>query len=194
RIHAARPNTFCVFVSSRGEGTVLEGLRLRADQTPTAGVSVEWVAVPFGARPVIIRDCTISGCAFGIQVSGVDMTSHRAAPSRGVMVYGNQIHGADVGILVRGVINHCQIVANRVWDCSSCDIRLGDLFEGSGQILIANNTLMDPRRCLEIVEPPKDFREVEIRNNLVLASDAPDMAAIGTDQALAAVWRIDHNW
>jgi hypothetical protein len=164
-----------------------------SNQENTTGITVEEMLVPKDKEPVVIQNCTINCLNMGIQVLGVDLNSLRPVPVRGLLIRDNKIHGAAIGISLKGAVNDVHVVANRITNCSAQDIRLADLYEGSGGILIANNSLKDLHHCLEIVEPRPGVRDVDIRNNLILAAQGPDIRFVGKDRQVLSDWRIEHN-
>jgi hypothetical protein len=194
RLRAERPNTFCVGIGGVSPGVLLDGLECTSNQQHTIGITVEALVVPEGEMPVVIQNCTIDTSNIGIQVLGVELSSQRPLPTRGLLLQGNQIHDAAVGIALRGTVSDVHVVANRITNCSGADIRLADLYEGSAGLLIANNSLKDLRYCLEVIEPSVAVRAVEIRNNLILAEHVPDIRFVGKDRQALSGWRIDHNW
>jgi hypothetical protein len=197
RVRAVRPSNgpvgFCVGIGGVSPGVLLDGLECFSNQENTTGITVEEMLVPKDKDPVVIQNCTINCLNMGIQVLGIDLNSLRPVPVRGLLIRDNKIHGAAIGISLKGAVSDVHVVANRITNCSAQDIRLADLYEGSGGILIANNSLKDLHHCLEIVEPRPGVRDVDIRNNLILAAQGPDIRFVGKDRQVLSDWRIEHN-
>jgi serine/threonine protein kinase len=198
RLRAVRPSNrpvgFCVGIGGVSPGVLLDGLECISNQENTTGITVEEMLVPKDKEPVVIQNCTINCLNMGIQVLGVDLNSRRAVPVRGLVIRDNKIYGAAIGISLRGAVSDVHVVSNRITNCSGEDIRLADLLEGSRGILVANNTLKDLHNCLEIAEPSPRVRDVDIRNNLILAEQLPDIRFVGENRQALSEWRIENNW
>jgi serine/threonine protein kinase len=188
-----RPVGFCVGIGGVSPSVLLDGLECISNQENTTGITVEEMLVPKDKEPVVIRNCTINCLNMGIQVLGVDLSSQRPVPTRGLVIRDNKIYGAAIGISLKGAVSDVHVVANRITNCSGQDIRLADLYEGSGGILIANNSLKDLHHCLEIAEPRPRVRDVDIRNNLILAEQLPDIRFVGENRQALSDWRIENN-
>ena len=194
RIQTNRPGTFCMAVLGPCPGARLEELEFLCDQPVASGLALEGMAVPEGDDPVVIENCTASGCEVGIQVFGLDLNSKLALLCRGVIIRNNRIHAGIYGIWLAGQVKDVQVVGNRVWDCGTVAFRLTDLFDGSGHLLLANNTFKGTGHCLQIGDLGKNLGRVEIRNNLLLTEGSADVVFIGKDRGPLDGLLIDHNW
>src|SRR5262249_33152416 len=141
-----------------------------------------------------IQNCTISGFANGFEVLGLNLTTKAAILCRRMVIRNNRIEECNVGIWAVGRINEMFIVGNRVRDCFETSIRLNDLRDGSGQILIANNSIKGVRQNIQFVGTAGRVFGVEICNNALVAEVGTDIVRDAGDPRDLEGGRIDHNW
>ena len=175
-------------------GTLFDGLEFRGSQVSTTGISIDSTVVDAGDVPIVVQNCKFDGVANGIEVIGQNMATNQASPLRGLVVHNNIFNGNYVGIWMLGRVNQVFVVSNRMQNFSDAGIRMAGLKEGSGQLLIANNTLRGPRHCIEITGLEQPVESIEIRNNLLAAESGIDIAALGTGTDIIQSWNINHNW
>jgi hypothetical protein len=181
-------------IVGKSPGVVFDGLELTTSRRlNTCAIGLETIEFSRAEPPVIVRNCTIQGFNFGIRVIGE--AQGNATRCRGVTIRENKLFSCVVGIWTGGWINDMHVVGNRVWGCGTCDIELAGLTEDSSDILLANNTLLDARCCVQIQDPIRGARQIEIRNNLLLAKEEElDILFLGKDPQPLKEWRLDHNW
>src|SRR5262249_13088105 len=105
----------------------------------------------------------------------------------------NRIEECDIGIWAAGQINDALIVGNRLVGCFTASMRL-DLIAGSSGILLANNSIKARSHCLQITGLTRGVKQLEIRNNVLIAEAGLDMVRDGGVPGIPTGWRIDHNW
>jgi hypothetical protein len=145
-------------------------------------------------EPVLVQNCTMARVRNGFQVTGLNVATSAATPCRRVVIRDNRIEDCNVGIWAAGRINEAHIVANLLGDCSDASIRLSDVREGSGRIVVANNSITGFHHCLHLTGPMRGVMDVEIRNNVFVAEAGLDVIRDGGEAGIPARWRIDHNW
>src|SRR5262249_14789284 len=142
--------------------------------------------------PVLVRNCRISGFDNGIEIVGMDVKSV-AVPCGRLLFRDNRIEECDIGIWAAGQINDALIVGNRLVGCFTASMRL-DLIAGSSGILLANNSIKARSHCLKITGLTRGVKQLEIRNNVLIAEAGLDMVRDGGVPGIPTGWRIDHNW
>jgi serine/threonine protein kinase len=193
-IRTTGPRQFCVGIGGATPGVRLEDLQLICRHAPTIGVTVENMSVPVGGEPVVIENCTVIGGDPGIQLLGVRVPSGQAWPNRGIIIRKNDLRDASAGIGLKGRLNDVHVVGNQVWNCGLSAVKMEELLDGSGHLLVANNTLKGTGQCLQIGDLPKGLERIEIRNNLILSEGSCDIAFAGNERGALDSLRIDHNW
>jgi len=192
----ARQNSYGVAIVGACQGVVIADGEFRAANTSEAiGIGIEDLALPVGGIPNVVRTCIFKGLLAGIRLAGLDNVKERnARPSRGAVVSDNRIFECSAGIWVGGRLKNVHIVGNQFWGCTDDALMLSAVLTGTDDLLVANNTLRGSRRLLTIIEPDTDARGVEIRNNLLLAEDGPDIALDHKDGAIIKAWIVADNW
>jgi nitrous oxidase accessory protein NosD len=205
RLRPGPDTAFLICVLSQSPGVVLEDLEFLARPT-TVGVSVEALAADRTDAPVMVRRCSFRGAQKGVQVSGRSNVGN-PTPCGRVLVQNNDLQNCEFGVYVVGAVHDLHVVGNRIEGCPSSGVFLTDVYEGTRDILIANNTFVENRRGLRFFD---DLRKTDrgeriaVRNNLFLAcqSDLVFFDSGGTRDktqgdgdgaALLEVWQIDHN-
>jgi serine/threonine-protein kinase len=184
----------CVGVGALSPGVVLDSLRCYSDSpVSTTGLDLDGLTLSGEDEPVLIQNCTIAGFGNGFEVIGVNVATKTSTPCRRLLIRNNRIEDCIVAIWTLGRITDTHIVGNRVCNCAEASIRFDNLHEGSARILVANNSIQGPRRCVQVLGPMRGVA-VEIRNNVLIADAGPDMVRDGGEPGMPAPWRIDHNW
>jgi hypothetical protein len=142
--------------------------------------------------PVVVEDCTFSTLEGAIRIAGRN-NSGDPLPLRSVVARRNRVVDCGTGIYLTGLLNDVQAVANRIWNSSNAGIDVSNLLPGSSNILLANNSIQAPGSCIRFVEPIEAIRDLEVRNNLLVAEGGPDMAFLGKDRAVMRGWQIRQN-
>ena len=183
-----------VGVTGHSPGVVLEDLHITSAASGSiSGISVEALSLTPTDSPLVIQDCTISHCMTGIQVLGLNLQSKQAQPCQRLVLRRNHIANVTAGVWLAGQVSDTHLVANRISNCLQAGIRFSNLLDGSDSILVANNAIVNRRDCIQLQEPIEAARNIRIRNNLLLAEQAPDISFTGTDRRVLASWRVDHN-
>jgi serine/threonine protein kinase len=156
--------------------------------------------------PVVIRDCLLRRVGSGILVNGTDEGDyHKAVSVSSVVVRDNLLEGCNVAVRIVGKVRYIQVVGNRVaGSMSGC--QLENLLDGAGPILVANNTLFENNIGLRSWDGKLRGDNVQVRNNLILASKNFDMLAMnnegrpdraekpGDGSKAPEAWQCSYNW
>src|SRR5262249_59985554 len=116
--------------------------------------------------PITVRNCVFVGLLRGLRVSGVSDAGN-PAPSRRVMLRDNDFSDCTVGIWVGGLVSDVFVVGNRVWNCTGATLQIEDLFPNCSNVLIANNSFQNDRRCIKIQEMSAATTWISVRINLI---------------------------
>jgi len=185
----------CVGVGGHSPGVVLERLDCFSNTSVrTTALDLDGQALREEDAPVRVQNCKVSGFGNGIEIVGMNFQTKAALPCRRLLIRDNRIEDCMVGIWTVGQINEAMIVGNRFLDCSQASIRLDDLMAKSGRILLANNSIKARSHCLHIIGSARDVKQLEIRNNVLIAETGLDMVRVGGAASIPADWRIDHNF
>jgi|GEM_PF-2261812 len=193
--HKGNAQSSWVGVGGHSPGVILERLDCSSTTSvQTTAFVFKGLALSPDEAPVVVQNCTISGFGNGIEILGMHLTTKAGLPGRRLLIRDNRIENCDVGIWAVGRLNEAQILGNRFLNCSEASIRLNDLGEGSGGILVANNSIKAPGHCLQIIGSTGGVPEVQIRNNVLIAQTGLDMVRDRGEAGIPAGWRIDHNF
>ena len=210
-----------IVVVGRCEGLLLDRLEMTGKEGSGACIELYGVEMPDAARPILIRETMFHRVGFAISVDGRNYRDGKAdgdvsRPSGHVRFQNNTMKGCSQPIFLAGRLNRVQIVGNRILDTAFRAIDMVDFLPGSGDILIANNTILAPQEAAICIwddkMKDKEFlkcKNIRIQNNLVLgpilktdfclrdhrrgdlAKKAPgDLASLLN----SADWRFSHNW
>jgi nitrous oxidase accessory protein NosD len=198
-----------VRVVGRSPGAILQELDLEA-QGGLYGIILVGLRVGPGEEPVVVRDCTIHTQQLALVVVGPAQGSKELVPSGGAAIYHNRLFGGLRGVLVQGTVARVQVSGNLVWNCKQAAVQLEDLGQGSGQILICNNTAFDSNNGFRLwnnrAEVDRSWPPIEVRNNVWLDAVEGDYiyftappggrgtASADGGEKFTARWRVDHNW
>jgi nitrous oxidase accessory protein NosD len=193
RVRAESPNCFLCGLKGNCPGALFDEVECRGSgPNQNFGITVQSCGLGPADPPIVIRNCTASGLLGGIRVLGHDGTA-RAMPSRRVVFRDNRVSDCVIGLYASGAVSELRVVGNQVWKCGKTDLWLNELFEGSGGILVANNTFFDRRDNIVLENARGEVRDITIRNNLLLAGEGPDLALRPTDSPRGNMLVAD-NW
>jgi serine/threonine-protein kinase len=199
--------TFLAVVGARSPGTVFEELEFVRGglEEGNAAVSLEGIEPAGEALGVIIRHCVFRGGDIGIRVSG--QADYRTPyPCSGVSIRANTFSSQRRAIIAFGSLSRLQIVANKISHSTMSGIQLENLMPGTGEIVIANNSLVGCFTAFRLWDDAVKGQDIEFRNNLLLEPGPNDMVFIDSggdalkqrgpgDGALVnKLWRLNHNW
>jgi hypothetical protein len=198
-----------VFVAITGHtpGAVLEDLDIQTAVIMNGAViNVEQKE---DEKPLIIRRCSIAVQGDGLIVSGPLGTLAEGRHFGGVLISENRITNVGYrGLMLIGTLQRVLVVGNLVTGCGQ-GLQTQDLGAETEAILFANNTSYANGYAFRYwLSAPPTFtvpeRQVEIANNVLIASDNSDMACIlgvkGSEalpdfaKELAERWRFMRNW
>jgi nitrous oxidase accessory protein NosD len=207
RLRADTGPTFLVTVARQSPGVVLDNLHLEAKEGVSfAGVSVEQVNLSPRDGPVVVQNCTFRLGSWGVQVSGVEEDYRTPAPCGRVLIRNNILTDCEKGVVVIGAVRAVQIVGNRIQGSPLAAIQLENLLKGAGDILVANNTVLESLFAFRYWDQAVRGKNIQVRNNLVLGAKGPDLVYLvsggdrrkargpGDGRLLHKGWHIDHNW
>jgi hypothetical protein len=161
----------------------------------TYGIHVEKLDILPEELPLEIRNCAFTNLKTAIELVALNPQTRQPRVIERIIIRGNRIYECNqYGIAFTGQVNHVAIVENRVGMCGDADIFIEGILAGSGQILVANNTLHNRRGCLRVMDPIAEVPDLHIVNNLILSDTGPDMAYLGADPQVLAGWRIANNY
>jgi hypothetical protein len=197
RVELERAEMFGVMLGGASPGCVVREVECtftKPSINKGAGIGVEELVVADDEPPAVIENCRFPYCPTAVQVTGLNFTTLAAKPCGGVSIRGNRIWGGQTGIGLTGQITDVQVVANKFWDLSAYDVLLVDLLAGSRRILVANNSIKDSTKGIGLGDFASDVRDIEIKNNLLLAEHGPDIMFGGTNRNSVEVAQIANNW
>jgi serine/threonine protein kinase len=190
-------------------GLVLDNLEMQASVgRETTGVTFEYAQLTED-QPAVVQHSRFRGFARAIRVSGLADDLRTPRPARGIALRQNIFADCAGGVVVRGLVNQVQVVGNRFIGARFSALQLINFLDGTGDILIANNTFFEcacPLALLHNAGMGVQGTGVQIRNNLFLATDGPDMVYLdtggtrdklngpGNGKLVQARWQFDHNW
>ena len=196
-----------VVIFGKSAGAVLE--RLDGDmsrENSRFAVSVEGVAAADHEPPIIVRDCHFRNAgSVGLRISGYE-EYHTPQLSRRICLFDNRIEGSETGILVVGMVQQVVVAGNRIWDCEFAALQMENIMEGSGDILLFNNSALHCGSGLRLWDRSVVGKNIQVRNNLFLKSIKADFVYLdsggdpekfkgpGNSEALLKVWQLSHNW
>ncbi len=200
---------FMVAALGRGSGgTRLEGLEFKMEGN-TVGVSLEGLNPTPAGEPTVVENCTFRGGRVALRASGF-AEYHNPDPCGRIILRGNTILDAQVGISLAGTIKQVNVVGNRIAFSDAAGLQFENLLTGTEDILLANNTVLESGAltfCLWDHAQKKDLgKNIRLVNNLLLARAAPDMKFIdsggnpdkivgqGDGASLVKAWHWQGNW
>src|SRR5262249_13791128 len=160
RLDAAKGLTFLLIVAGRTPGATLEALDVRSATGSSVGVSIEQLGLLGEDAPITVRNCEFTGLYRGIRVSGMSDTVKPTASRRAVL-RDNAVSDCTVGIWAGGLISDIHIVGNRAWNCEAT-LQIEDLFQGCSNVLIANNSFLNEKSCIQIQDLSQPVKGIAI--------------------------------
>lgn len=196
-VRAPAASMRCVGVGGRSPGGILADLRCSAQiVTDTAGVTIDFLGLTAEEVPVRVENCQFRQLGNGVEVIGLMFSTRQSQATRRVVVKQNDFSQCELGVWGLGLLSDVQIVGNRFWDCSGPTVRLSELRDGSGGLLIANNSIRSANRLIEIVDPDKRVDRIQILGNVCVTGTGRDFLHVDTKGpvALNPKWEIRSNW
>jgi serine/threonine protein kinase len=203
-----------VSITGRCPGVVLDRLDIKS-----AFDCVDLYGVPLTGQdaPLVIQNCTMRGRNAGVRIEGTDRNNvDRPLPCGHIVLRDNILVECGDALWLIGALNKVHVVGNRVLGSRFNAITLLDPLPGTGDVLVANNTLLRCRAAVVVKDDQskgKDFlkcKNIRIQNNLVLEPEqVVDLWFLDHDrgnnqqpgrrgdlQALlkSPQWRFSHNW
>jgi hypothetical protein len=197
-----------VLVRGRCPGVVLEDLDCAASPTGYAwGVELACPGLTVGDDPITVRNSSFRGLYVGVMIlaCGAPWNYALAVPARRFVVCNNTFTQCEWGVRLLGAAREVHVVGNRFLSARIA-VQLENLLDGAADILIANNTILESGRALRYWDSEVRGKNVEVRNNLVLAPVSQDTLFMdsggdpdkargpGDGQAVLRVWRWGQNW
>lgn len=207
RITVQNEGAFAVLVAGQSPGVLLEGLHIEpATPFPYAGIEVEQLPLTDEDAPIRIRKCRVRHAFVGIRISGIANDFQTGLPTGRIVVSENRLEDCNTGMAAFGTVYQTHIVGNLVSGAIIGGIQLQDLVGKAGDILIANNTIIDSGMSLKYWDSQVRGERVEVCNNLILSPRGPEFVFFdsggdpsvprgpGDADALLQRWQISHNW
>jgi nitrous oxidase accessory protein NosD len=199
-----------VLVKSACPGVRLSRLELVGDRGGSCnGVEVLAAEQREGAPPLVIEDCVFRAPFVGVAVIGMALPAYRsAAPCSGVVVRNNTLLDPYVGITVAGAVKRIHVVGNKIKSAAAAGLQLENLLPGSGDVLLANNTILESEAAFRLWDDAVKGKAIALRNNLTLGSIKQDFLFVdsggspsqakgvgdGAQVAHNPEWKLGHNW
>lgn len=194
-IRTQASGTVCIGVGGLSPSTLLADLACSSNHViNTTGVTLDGIGLAPGEEPVRVLNCTFAGLNNGIELIGLNLATQQGVPLRRVVVEGSSFNACSFGIRGAGTLNDVHLVGNRFWNCSVASIRLSNLQEGAGRILVANNSIKGLRSCLEFAEVVPRMGSIEFVNNIVIAESGPDLVGLEENPSLSTTLVLAKNW
>jgi hypothetical protein len=123
-----------------------------------------------------------------------------------MMVLENTVTNCPLGIGVNGAARGVLVAGNRVSGSALGGLQLALLIGEAGDILVANNSVVDCRAAFRLWDGEVRGERIEIAGNLFLGSSGPDMVYIdsggtvfevkgpGDGRLLEQRWNLRNNW
>jgi hypothetical protein len=212
RLESEQDNCELIFITGHNAGLVLNQMEL--SQPSSLGIGIFNLQLSNDDKPVVIENCTFDGGGVGLGIVGWGQEVHIPAPSSNVVIRNNNFLACQFGMMLNGAPRRILIAGNRMQDCVQSAVDLRDFLVGSGDVLVANNTMHHNGRALRIFDdsmrgnPGMTDKKVRFQNNLVLhplqsvdlfCADHRygvfDASVKGGDASkLLNAWTFSHNW
>src|SRR5205823_6869889 len=131
----------------------------------TTGIMLDGLRPPKDGQPVVVKNARIRGFGNGFEVHGVHQSTGTPMPCSRLLLRDNYVSDCQVGLWAVGRINDMHILGNR-WSCMDAGVRLDKLLQGSGQVLIANNSIRSRQSAVELIKCETGVTDIIIRNNV----------------------------
>jgi serine/threonine protein kinase len=146
------------------------------------GINLANVRLAADEKPVVVRDCEIHVPYEGIRILGPIHAAVETKPASGIMIRDCRVWGGYRGISIMGATSRIQITGNLAWDHKLAAVQVQDLGEGSGAVLIANNTGYSSVYGFRVWDDPPyeklERGQVELAGNLFVGCKASEMAYV----------------
>lgn len=195
-----------VLVRAGCAGVTLERLELTGTSSGLYhGVEIAQAETADQGMPFLIQDCVFRQAGAGVTLIGIAGDYVTPLLVSRAVVRNNLILGAaGHAVCAKGQLRDVHIVGNRAWSCQT-GFQLEALLPGTSGVLVANNTAFECGYGFRLWDRAPRGEGVQLRNNFLLASKMSDTIFIKSDdrfvprgfgdgEAIARLWRIDHNW
>ena len=200
-----------ILVSVKGPcpGLLLEGLEAETNRKGTyIGIGIRGCStLNTDQPPAVVRHCTFREARYGVLLSGSSEDGRVTLPSSRIVIRDNLIINPRIsGVQLKGMLSDIYIVGNRVWRAGSSGLSLYQILPETRGVVIANNTIFESLVSCALIDDTAQGKEIQVRNNLFLASKTQDMVFVAgrgqesdplrprDGKALHKVWRMGHNW
>lgn len=165
------PLRFCVFVTGRCPGVIMEDLTIAASDQ-MSGINLLNCTQEAGEAPVVVRQCKVDVGGYAIYLSGLrNVTS-------GILIQDNRVTGMK-GFTLEQKLENIQISGNVARDGGFADLEFLNLSSKCKNILVANNTFYGGSVGVRFWEEaafaefPRD--EIAVRNNVIFGPSSADI-------------------
>lgn len=165
-------------------GVIFDDLRCEsATQLQTTGIIVDNLRLGAADAPAVVKNTRIVGFGNGFELLGLQVATNTPYPCSRILLRDNRAENCSVGVWVAGRINFLHVFGN-VMSGQEASIRLASLIDGSGHLLIANNSMIAKQNPLEIIRSDTGVDDVHIRNNVIVCDNGPDMVRLQAEKPL----------
>jgi serine/threonine protein kinase len=204
-----RHNPGCFIHVKNTPGLVLDRLVLEGGtQGRNNGVEITEANLAAKDPPIVIRGCVWRKLFIAVGLLGVGDESYATPrPCNRITIRDNRFMDCGWSIMVKGRVQHIQIVSNCVVGSSLAALQLENLLEGTEDVLVANNTVFDSVLAFRLWDEKVRGQAVRLSNNLFLgrpnqldmlfvdSGGRPDRArGPGKGASVHGPWTLSHNW
>ena len=210
RALAAKRRSVFLLVRGKTAGVVLEDLNMENIGQHANGVFLHEIDNKPEEPPLVVRRCSITVPAEGIQVFGPLSLQKNEALCRGIVIQDNRITGRDRGIYFKGGLSDVTVAGNLLWGSQLGALQVEDPSPQSRGILIANNTATRSEAGFRVWMNHKDaefhLAQLKVCGNVLVDHDEGDailyLAAEdgrgdpspALADKLIGLWRFEGNW
>jgi nitrous oxidase accessory protein NosD len=162
--------------------------------------AVELVGAFAGAgdqAPLLVRACVFRNCGIAV---GMDGSTHVVSQ---VAVQACQFIECGTGLWLQHDVRRVQVAGNQFLGNTRAAVQFKSMAPGTQDLLFANNAFHDCLIAIRVAHREINGKDVQIRNNVILASRLMDISACdvaadgespGDGTAVAQAYHFDHNW
>jgi hypothetical protein len=207
-VTAGEKGAVLVLVQGRCPGLVLERLEAETNRKGSYNGIVlnRSDNAAAGQPPALVHRCAFREARIGVVLAGSLRDLSTPELVGGVRIQENTIENpARAGMWLQGSLREVQVVGNRIWDAGEAGFVLVQLLPQTRRLLLANNTVFNSRASCVLQGDAARGENIQVRNNLFLASQGPDLTFVDLNRPstplrhrdgkeLLKAWRMGHNW
>jgi hypothetical protein len=190
-----------IFIGGPCTGLRLESLDLSSDGEPTNnGIELRSSEAVSEQEPIVIQGCTFRRLGLAASLTGVGRDT-----VTNVAVRDSLFADCYIGVKIIERAIRTQIVGNRFSGILLVGVHFELLSPDCENLLVANNSFVQCVAAFRVWDSSIKGKGVRLRNNLLLASESPDMYFLEADKAdafkvpgdgtaVAKAYDLGHNW